>query len=83
MTQACSPVLQVPPEPYDLGRQEEKLRHADKTPRNRLRQRNPPPGTGRSMGARERIHRLMDAQGMTRAIQDRACLWVDPGSTAD
>ena len=83
MTQACSPVLQVPPEPYDLGRQEEKLRHADKTPRNRLRQRNPLPGTGRSMGARERIHRLMDAQGMTRAIQDRACLWVDPGSTAD
>ena len=36
-----------------------------------------------SIGARERIHRLMDAQGMTRAIQDRACLWVDPGSTAD
>ena len=27
-----------------------------------------------SKGARERIHRLMDAQGMTKAIQDHACL---------
>ena len=42
MTQAFSSVLQVPPEPYDLGRQEEKLRHADKTPRKQVAATKPP-----------------------------------------